>query len=73
MAQEGPLTVIAVTSEGSLTAPQNKVTITLGRHSRMLPRLKPAGTSFSGNPEKSLDVHLRGHDGWISDTYLYGA
>ena len=43
-------------------APQNKVTIIPGRHSR-------AG----GNPEESLDARLRGHDGWKLDTDLCGA
>jgi hypothetical protein len=44
-------------------APQNKVTMISGRHSRML---------LAGIQKKSLDVRLRGHDGWISGTHLCG-
>jgi hypothetical protein len=46
------------------TVPRNKVTITVGRHSRML---------LAGIRKKSLDARLRGHDGWRLDTHLCGA
>ena len=28
---------------------------------------------LAGIQKKSLDARLRGHDGWLSDTYLCGA
>jgi hypothetical protein len=46
------------------TVHQHKVTITPGRHSRML---------LAGIQKKSLDARLREHDMWILDTHLCGA
>jgi hypothetical protein len=43
---------------------QNKVTIILGRHSRVL---------LTGIQKKNLGARLRGHDDWISDTHFCGA
>jgi integrase len=46
------------------TALWNKVTIIIGRHSRML---------LAGIQKKSLDARLRGHDEWKRETDLCGA
>ena len=55
------------------TAPQNEMPITPGRHSRMFLAGIQEKTLTASSPPKDCWDKLRGHDGCISDTHLYGA